>query len=374
MVGSAEVIIVGGGVIGLAIAREISSITDDVYLIEKNSSLGDEQSTRNSGVIHAGVNYIDAPLKRKLCIQGNKDLCAFAEKYKIPHAKIGQFIVATNSSDEKTLESILKNTNEQVELVNFSSLQLKKAIPKIKAKSALYAPSAGIIDPTEYIKTLTALAKHNGTEILTSHELKKILPTGEGFQLRIKCQNEEFEIKTKYLINAAGLSADVLTKQIDPNFKFEVQDLRGEFFTYIAKDNNELRTNIYPAPRNYEDKRLEIKDLGVHLTPNISYDGISREIKVGPAIGLAEDYNGKENLFDKDFFFEKVSQYYDLDKSRLIEGYHGNLVANKSGYSDFIIRKNPQHQSCIDLVNIGSPGLTASLAIADYVKKIFMSI
>jgi L-2-hydroxyglutarate oxidase LhgO len=369
---SLPITIIGGGVIGLAIARELSAISDGVYLLEKNIRLGDEASTRNAEVIHASIFCENNTLEEKLCLSGKKMLYQFCNDFNVPYSKCGKLIVATDSEDENMLESMIKEKSNKMNLIELNQAQIKSINPRLKSKSALYLPSSGVINSADYLKKLSAIAKSNHAQILPENEVIDVIANKNDFTLKVKCRGHIDYINTDFIINAAGENAGFISEKINPEFKYELELLEGKFYNYQSTNKDEVNMNIYPAPKNYTDPNINVKNLGIHLTPNVSYDGFSRDVKLGPAIGFVSDESKNKELFSKDFFYDEVSKYYSLNRNQLYEGFSGKLVTDKSFAEGFIIRKNPKHDNCIELINIGSPGLTASLAIATMVRDMYL--
>ena len=369
---SLPITIIGGGVIGLAIARELSAISDGVYLLEKNIRLGDEASTRNAEVIHASIFCENNTLEEKLCLDGKRKLYQFCNDFNVPHSKCGKLIVATDSDDERTLDIMIKEKSDKMNLIELNQAQIKSINPKIKSKSALSVPSSGVIDSADYLKKLSAIAKSNHAQILPENEVIDVIANKNDFTLKVRCRNNIDYIKTNFLINAAGINAGEIAKKINPEFKYELELLEGKFYNYQSTNKDEVNMNIYPAPKDYTDPNINVKNLGIHLTPNISYDGFSRDVKLGPSIGFVSDGLKNEEFLFKDFFYDEVSKYYSLNRNQLHEGFSGKLVTDKLSAEGFIIRVNPKYNRCIELVNIASPGLTASLAIAELVKEMYL--
>ena len=372
MVTSIPITVVGGGVNGLAIARELSAITDGVYLLEKNKRLGDEASTRNAEVIHTSVFCENNTLEEELCLSGNRKLYEFCNDFSVPYSQCGMLIIATDSDDEKTLEVMAKEKSGKIDIIPLNQSQIKNINPNIKSKSALYMSSAGVIDSADYLKKLSAISKSNHAQILPEYEVIDVIPNEHDFTLKVRCRGNIDYIKTNFLINAAGINAGRIAKKLDPELKYELELLEGKFYNYQSTNRNEITTNIYPAPRNYTDSRMKIKNLGIHLSPNVDSAGFSRDVKVGPSIGFASDELGNEGIFSKEFIYNEVSKFYSLEYNRLHEGFSGKLVTDKLSVEGFMIRVNPKHNRCIELINIASPGLTSSLAIAELVKEMYL--
>ncbi len=178
-----NITIVGAGVVGLSVALELSKAYDDVFVIEKNSSFGQEISSRNSEVIHAGIYYPKDSLKTKTCIEGRQLLYEFCRKNNIPHKKIGKLIVAINNSELNDLENLHKHAMENgvEDLEFFSKGELKKIEPNVEAEAAIYSPSTGILDSHSLMKSLV----YQISQIAYNTELTAMDKTADGFEVRV---------------------------------------------------------------------------------------------------------------------------------------------------------------------------------------------
>ena len=215
-----DVAIVGAGVIGLAIAKHLSQAGMQVVVLERETRSGESTSSRNSGVIHAGMYYPENSLKARLCVEGNSLLYDYAKKKNIPHKKIGKYIVSTNKSEQKRLNHIYENGKKNfvdLEMVNKESL--KDKLPYLKAFSAIYSPNTGIIDVPELIRSLEFDIWQNDGLISFNTECLKVKKNNNKYE--IFCDSsEKFKIDSKILINASGLQSYETLK----NFNFLRKD------------------------------------------------------------------------------------------------------------------------------------------------------
>jgi len=206
-----EVTIVGAGVIGLAIARELSKLSKEVFVIEKNSSFGQETSSRNSEVIHAGIYYPKDSLKTRTCIEGRHLLYEFCAGNKIPHKKIGKLIVAIDKNEVRDLRNLfrhgLENGVEDLKLLLKD--EIRSLEPNIKAEEAIYSPSTGIIDSHSLMDNLVLRLKGRHGQIAYNAELIGIDKAKGGFIITVKDNREgQFKFLSRILINCAGLNSD----------------------------------------------------------------------------------------------------------------------------------------------------------------------
>jgi len=348
--------VIGGGIIGCAIAYELSK-DYEVLLIDKNQIPGENQSSRNSGVIHAGIYYEPDSLKARLCVEGNKLLYDFCEENDVPYTRTGKLIVATNAEEEKCLENLLERANENgvpgVELVDASEYE-----PNVTSNSALYVPTSGIVDPASLVSKLKELS----TEVNFLDKSKVVWINGNKITLD---SGDTFE--TDLIINAAGLYAEDIAKLANPNKSYSLTAFRGEAAKFYIREDTKVSMNVYPIPRDVVENGELFQTLGVHLTPTLDLEGeLSRTVTIGPAyVGNVdrEDYTHKAN---EQQFLDAVLPFFPnltLEDISL----HQTGIQMKSSDHDFIIERD---NNIINLIGIDSPGLTASLAIAKHVKRL----
>ena len=353
-----EFTIVGGGVIGLSIAKSLSSINKKVLLIEKNNSFGQENSSRNSGVIHAGLYYTKNSLKEKLCIQGRHYLYKYIKDKNIQYIKCGKIIVASSSDETQKLNSIKKNAERLgIELVELDKRNLKKMEPELCGSSGLFSKETGIVDVHQLMTNFLIDVENNGGTIVFNTTFS------EGFinqnSIDFFVNNEKNEVfKTRVLINCSGLNSQRVANSIK-NFKINIPKIRFVKGNYMKLEGKSPFSRlIYPIP--------EKDGLGIHST--ISLSG---ETHFGPDTEQLKHLNfdvGK-NLERK--FKKSISKYWSKIKTRnLIPDYSG--IRTKIDINDFCIQNNKiNHQlSIINLFGIESPGLTSSIAIGEFVKNL----
>src|SRR3989338_6637523 len=202
-----DITIVGAGVVGPAVARELSRAHKNIFVIERHDSFGQETSSRSSEVIHAGIYYPKGSLKARTCVEGNRLIYEFCYSHKIPHKRIGKLIVALDDSEMKGLEALYKMgvDNGVLDLKLIFKDEIRKLEPRIRAEAAISSPSTGIVDSHDLMKSLAWEFKANGGEIAYETELEGIDKTKDGFELAVKGQgNEEFRFSTLVLLNSAG--------------------------------------------------------------------------------------------------------------------------------------------------------------------------
>ncbi len=381
--------VIGGGAVGLAIACALAEKGKDIFLFEKNPYLGDEQSGRNSGVIHAGLYYRDYPLKKKLCVEGNRLLYDFCEKNGVPFSRTGKFVVAVNAEEDKMIDLYIDNARdsgaEGVRRVSPGEVREKE--PNVNVYSALISPSTGIVDAADYIKCLERLARGKGVEVMTSTKVTGITSGGSGFIVEIEeggrkagsaPRREEFTAEK--IINSAGLYSDEIANMINPGNEYKIIPVRGEYYCFDSAARSELSmngTNIYPVQKEYFIDGIKHLAIGIHLTPvfDIAPGGrkiIGKKILVGPTSNAVSEKDDLEKgRSGPECFYEGVKEFFPGIKAEDLKiDYAGNRSKLADG-GDFIIERDSKYSGAVNLIGIESPGLTASLAIAEFVKKLF---
>jgi len=358
-----DIIIVGAGVIGLAIAAKLAQQFNSVIVIDKNVSFGEETSSRNSEVIHAGIYYPLNSLKAKLCVQGKAMLYQYCHERHIPVNKIGKLLVAHGKKEEDFLKETLicAQNNGVNDLTWLSQAELKELEPELLASAALLSPSTGIIDSHAYMQSLLAQAEQHNALFVAQTKMLKACQTQNGFEVSLDSQGEHLSIECKYLINCAGLHSEAVAHTIEGLNKSHIPKLhwcRGHYFSYQGK--SPFKQLIYPIPRD--------NGLGIHASLDMG-----GQLKFGPDTQYIEHlgYDFPVKLEEK--FLSQVSQYFPkIDANKLQPAYAGirpKLQGKDDSFKDFVIQTSEIHQfkGLINLFGIDSPGLTSSLAIADYV-------
>jgi len=365
-----DCIIIGAGVIGLAIARSLSLQGKEVLILDKETSFGMETSSRNSEVIHAGIYYPKDSLKAKLCVQGRDLLYQYCQERHISHKKCGKLIVACTDQEVEALQSIEQKakTNGVNNLIFLDKKQVLEKEPDLDVIAGLLSPSTGIIDSHNFMLSLLGDVENNGGIFVPRSKFINGEITGDRFTLTI-CDTEsgeDFKIQTRTLINASGLHATSLLENLKGFPQKHIPTTyyaNRNYFSLSSKTHfNHL---IYPVP--------EVGGLGIHLTLDMGGNA-----KFGPNVEWVDnisDYAVDEKL--QDVFFKNIKKYWPgIKKESLVPGYSGirPKIAPQGQTGDFFIQTHKEHgiANLINLFGIESPGLTSSLAIADYVRKSIM--
>lgn len=356
--------IIGAGVIGLAVARALALAGREVLVIEAAYGIGTETSSRNSEVIHAGIYYPKGSLKALLCVRGRDRLYAYAQERGIGHERIGKLIVATSQDQLPKLDQIRKAAEScgVHDLVLLDEAMAKRLEPELACVAALHSASTGIIDSHALMLSYQGDAEAKGAVFAFETKIESGEITSEGIVLRAVTQDgTSYEFLSNSVVNAAGLGAQAIADKLSGFPAQHVPPLtfaRGCYFTLAGKAP--FSHLIYPVPVD--------GGLGVHLTLDLGH-----QARFGPDVEWIDriDYTLDERRGDS--FYADIRRYWPaLADGRLAPGYTGirpKLSKKGEPAADFVIQGPADHgiPGLVHLFGIESPGLTASLAIADEV-------
>lgn len=360
-----DITIIGAGVIGLAIAAEISRPDLNVFILEKNHAHGGGISSRNSEVIHGGIYYPAGSLKASLCAVGNRMLYGLAAKHKIPHRRTGKLIVAVTRNEIEELERLYSNGRENgiAGLSMISKKQTAGLEPNIQALAALHSPDTGIISVHDLMNYFLTEALRRKAQIVYNTEVAGI--EKDSGRWRIFTQNkkgEAFEFSSACVVNAAGLESDTIADMIGNNYQLHYG--KGDYCSISGVRKGIVQRLIYPVP---EKKNT---GLGVHLTMDLN-----GRLKLGPDttyIDRKEDYHVATEKAE--IFFQSAIKFLPFLKRENIQpdmsGIRPKLQGPDDDFCDFVIKEDAP--GFINLVGIESPGMTASPAIARYIKEAYL--
>lgn len=359
---SCDVIIIGAGAVGCAIARELSRYRISVIVLEKEADVAGGTSGRNSAVVHAGFNNRPGSLMARLCVEGNKGFESLCRSLHVPYRKTGKLLIAYDKADIQKLCEIIQQGNQNgcEDLRLISGEELHRLAPNVNGIGAMYSPHTAIFDPFTYCIALAENAAENGVEFKFEQQVTRIERVNEKFHVF----TADCEYTSKYIINSAGLHSDEISRMAGVD-KYQLYPCRGEYFILdkIAKDV--LAIPVYPVPKP------GIGGLGVHLTPTI--DG---NLIIGPSaeyIDRREDYATTSEIMSK-LISEAQQILPGIERKYVIGGYSGirpkQAPPGEGGFRDFVICEEDTCPGLINLIGIESPGLTASVPIARMVCKI----
>src|SRR5579883_1893838 len=367
---SVDCVVVGAGVVGLAVARALARAGREVIVVEAAEGIGTGTSSRNSEVIHAGIYYPKGSLMARACVEGRRKLYAYCKEHDVPHRNCGKLIVATNRQEDDMLASIQGRAEANgVEGMRVLSAAEARALePNLQCTSALFSPATGIIDSHTYMLALQGDAEANGAMIAFNSPLLGAKVTDDGIELAVGGA-EPMRLKTRLLVNSAGLHAPDLARKIAgmPADKIPTAYYaKGNYFTLSGR--SPFSRLIYPVPVP--------GGLGVHITVDMG-----GQAKFGPDVEWihpkspdAIDYTVDPHRADK--FYAAVRKYWPALKDGALQpGYAGirpKIVPPGAPAQDFTIMGPAEHgvPGLIHLFGIESPGLTASLSLAEHVRAI----
>lgn len=355
-----DVMVVGSGVVGSAIARELSRYELKVGVLEKELDVVCETSGRNSGVLHAGFNNKPGTLMAKFCVQGCLGFDKVAKELNIPFKRTGKLVVGFSDEDIESLKELKakgdKNGVPGLEIVSHE--KIKELAPNVEGRAALYSPMTGILDPFIYTIALAENACENGVDFYLGREVINI-EKDEKFY-RITTKNNEIYY-SRWIINSAGLNSDKVANMLGVE-DYIIHPCRGEYFILDQRAGQFLNIPAYPVPNKKEG------GLGIHLTPSIHGN-----IFIGPSaqyIDEKDDYSATEDVMNM-LVKEGTKILPQIKREHFIRNFSGirpKLVGkDKGGYADFVIEERNEIPNVINLIGIESPGLTSAVPIAEYV-------
>lgn len=368
MMEQANAVIIGGGVIGCAIARALSARWDDVFVLEALPKIGMGASTRNSGVIHAGLYYPPGSLKARHCVRGNILTYEFCAAHGVPHRNTGKLIVAATAAEAPKLTALMENARkngvEGLSIVDRAGIRARE--PHVEGDHAMVVPSTGIVSSEELVKAYARVATDQGAHIVTHAKVEKL----ESINGKVRVISAAGEIEARCLVNAAGLFADEVAAMLgSPMSKHRIYPVRGEYCEVVRAKADLIRGLVYPLPH------ADGLSLGVHLTKTLW-----GTVLLGPTARYVADKNDYEKDREpiEDFARGAKAMVPELNAADLVLGYSGiraKLVPPTGhGIADFIIQRDPDIPAVVELMGIESPGLTSAPAIAEQVFEIATEI
>jgi glycerol-3-phosphate dehydrogenase len=357
-----DVLIIGAGVVGSAIAREFSRYSLKVAVLEKEPDVCCETSGRNSGVLHAGFTYKTGSLRAQCSVEGNAEFEQVAKELDVPFKRTGKLVIGFT---EEHMQSLLKfkalgeaNGVRGLEIIDKE--RLNELDSSAGGEFAMYAPSSGILNPFAYTIALAENAKQNGVDFYFNNEVKDI-KREDGIY---KVQTVMGLYETRWVVNSAGLNSAVISAMLGID-GYTIGGFKGEYFVMDKKAGRHLNMPVYPAP----DAR---GGFGIHATPTI--DG---NILIGPSSEFVEDFIDygvtppvMENLFSEGAMMFKPFKREDIIRS--FSGIRPKLINKETRQPlDFVLETREEAPNVINLVGIESPGLTSALPLARRAVALF---
>jgi L-2-hydroxyglutarate oxidase LhgO len=367
----AEITIIGAGVVGLAIAEKLSGEHPNVFLVEQHLTFGQETSSRNSEVIHAGIYYTKDSLKARLCIDGKRLLYDYCKKYDVPFNNCGKLIVATSEDEISVIEGIRQTAvNNGVEdLVVLNRKQIAELEPNIFALKALFSPSTGIVDTHSLMKQYETNTINNGGQIVYGSEVTGIKQINGGYEITLlDADKKNYSFSSGIVINSAGLTADKISEMAGiKDDKLKIYFCKGEYFRINPPKNRLVGRLIYPVPHP------NMEGIGIHVTIDMGGG-----VKLGPDVKYLDSnvYDYKLTASKQEFFYKSAKKFlpfleYD-DIAPEMAGIRPKIQKPGAPQRDFYIEEESKrgYPGFINLIGMESPGLTSSISIAKYVKNL----
>ena len=361
-----EAIVIGAGVVGLAVARALALSGRETLVLERAAQIGSETSSRNSEVIHAGIYYAPGSLKARLCVEGKQKLYRFCEEHGVPHKRLGKLIVATEASQRSKLDAIAAGARAcgVEDLRRLSAQEAYVMEPELSCIAALHSPSTGIIDSHAFMLALQGEAEAHGAQVAFNTRAAGRTIRDDGIHVRTQdVEGVELDLLARVVVNAAGHGAQPFAhglaglseKLVPPQFY-----ARGCYFSLSGR--SPFQRLVYPVPVP--------GGLGVHLT--LDMGGGAR---FGPDVEWIDGVDYTVDPRRGDVFYEEIRRYWpSIADGALLPSYAGvrpKLSAASEPPADFRIDGPSTHgvEGLVNLFGIESPGLTSSLAIADLVLE-----
>jgi len=363
-----DVVVVGAGVVGLAVASEIARRDRDIFILEKESAIGQGASSRNSEVIHAGIYYAPGSIKAKLCVKANPMTYRICSENKIPHKRLGKIIVGNGEDEIRQLEGLIRQGKacgvEDLELID--SERVRRLEPRVRGDAAVLSPSTGIIDAHSFMDHFLreARRKSGSDPLVLGTEVTAIKQTGDGYIVETISGGEPFSVETRVVVNSAGLFSDRVAQMIGIDIdeaRYRLHWCKGDYYSLGGKPSATML--VYPPP---------LKDtlgLGIHTVPDL----VGR-LKFGPNAYYVDKIDYKVESPVEPFWSDIVTYLPETRKEDLhpdMAGVRAKLQGPGEPARDFVINHEEKRglTGFINLIGIESPGLTCAPAIAEMVKR-----
>lgn len=375
---STGVVVIGAGVVGLAVAAQLSAEGRGVLVLERHSGFGRETSSRNSEVIHAGLQYPVGSLKARLCVLGNRLLYELCEKASIPHKRLGKLVIAIEDLEEAGLDELRTNAerNGAQGLRICGRAELERMEPHLNAPAALYVPSTGIIDAHRLMAYFAQSATGRGADIVYRAEVRGIERLSGGYLVDgVDAAGERFVVRAEAVVNAAGLWADHIASLVGIDIDaaaYREHFCKGEYFGVAPRRTGLISRLIYPLAATGTER----VGTRIHLTLDLQ-----GRMRLGPDAewlpdSWRDDPQYRVDDSKRDLFWQSARRYLPwLEPSDVTPegaGVRPRVFGPGEPQRDFII----EHETArglpgfINLIGIESPGLTSSPAIARYVSEL----
>jgi L-2-hydroxyglutarate oxidase LhgO len=364
-----DCVVIGAGVVGLAVARALALAGREVVILEAEDAIGTHTSSRNSEVIHAGIYYPKGSLKARACVEGRRRLYEYCESHGVPHRRCGKLIVATHENQVPELLAIRRKAHENgvTDVAEIPAAEAMRLEPALQCVAALHSPSTGIIDSHALMLAYQGDAESAGAMLGLQSPLDRVFISGSGFEIRSK----DTGIRSRFLINSAGFRAPSVARLMEG---FPADKIPPEYYAkgnyYSLATRPPFSRLVYPVP--------EPGGLGVHVTLDLA-----GQARFGPDVEWVERFDPRTDYAvdpkRSERFYAAIRRYWPaLPDGALAPGYSGirpKISGPKEPAADFVVQGPADHgvPGLVNLFGIESPGLTASLALADDVAKLLQT-
>jgi L-2-hydroxyglutarate oxidase LhgO len=357
-VDSVDAVVIGAGLVGLAVARALALAGREVVILEAEGAIGMHTSSRNSEVIHAGIYYPKGSLKARTCVQGKERLYRYCAERGVPHRRCGKLIVATGAAQLAEMEGIRQKAlaNGVTDVVRIGPGEARAMEPELSCVAALHSPSTGIIDSHALILAYLGDAQNAGAMLALKSPLEKGFVRPGGIELHVAGAEP---VLARNVVNSAGLRAPSVARRIE-GFPARLAPpelyAKGNYFTLARRAP--FSRLVYPVP--------EPGGLGVHVTLDLG-----GRARFGPDVEWVEGIDYTVDPRRAECFYAAIRRYWPgLPDGALEPGYAGirpKISGRGEPPADFVVQGPREHgvRGLVQMYGIESPGLTASLALAD---------
>ncbi len=367
MSADADVVVIGAGVVGLAIAAACARSGRSVVILERHEGIARETTSRNSEVIHAGIYYPADSLKADLCVAGRLALYQRCAEHGVSHRKTGKLIVATSDEESSVLEQIQRTAAANgVVLEHRDAAAVRALEPDVRSTGALLSPETGIVDAHAYSLSFLAEAESHGAMIVLQAETLELQQQGFGWRVVARSGEERQSLAARVVVNAAGLEASAIAELAGIDVEacgYRLRYCKGDYFSLAPSAPISLDRLVYPAPVE--------AGLGIHATLDLG-----GRIRFGPDTEYVEEPVYEVDAAKAADFAEAVQRYLPgVSREQLSPDYAGirpKLAGPGEGFADFVVAEESERgkPGFVNCIGIESPGLTAATAIADRVVSL----
>lgn len=360
-----DVVVVGAGVVGLAVARALALAGREVIVLEAAEAIGTATSSRNSEVVHAGIYYPPGSLKARFCVAGKRALYAYCGERGIPYRRCGKLLVATDARQLPKLEALRAQAeaNGVTDLARLTAAEASAMEPALRCVAAYLSPSTGIVDSHAFMLALRGDAEANGAALAFRSPLERGRVRDDGIALEVGGA-EPMQVLARTVVNSAGLHAPRVAASITdfpPAHVPPTYYAKGNYYSLLGRPP--FARLVYPMPNE--------AGLGVHITIDLG-----GQARFGPDVEWIDRIDYDVDPRRADGFYAAIREYWPgLRDGQLAPGYAGirpKIVGPDAKAADFVVQGPREHgvPGLVNLFGIESPGLTAALAIGDYVGSL----